>query len=197
MHPDSVAEAKWALRGRLLAARRARPVAERTEATTAWTARLEALPESAGATIVATYLATPEEPDTAVLIDLLLARGSTVLVPILRPDFDLDWAAYDPARVQAGRFGIVEPATDRLGVDAVTRADIVICPGLAADVSGRRLGRGGGSYDRVLSRVRSDALICLPLYEDEVLDEVPAHDHDQRVDVIVTPSRTIRTRRSD
>ncbi|MBA3308769.1 MAG: 5-formyltetrahydrofolate cyclo-ligase, partial [Nocardioidaceae bacterium] len=79
-----------------------------------------------------------------------------------------------------------------LGVGAIEAASLVVCPGVAGDAAGRRLGRGGGSYDRVLSRLPETALRCLLLYDAEVLPVVPTDPHDQPVDVIVTPTRTIR-----
>jgi 5-formyltetrahydrofolate cyclo-ligase len=65
----------------------------------------------------------------------------------------------------------------------------MVCPGLAADRSGGRLGRGGGSYDRALARTRARRVLLL--HDGEVLDSVPAQPHDQPVDVIVTPTRTL------
>ena len=83
----------------------------------------------------------------------------------------------------------MEPDGPRLGRAAVAAADLVVCPGLAADSHGARLGRGGGSYDRVLAR--TPARRVLLLHDAEILDSVPAQPHDQRVDVIVTPVRTV------
>ena len=115
---------------------------------------------------------------------------------MLRDDFDLDWAELsDPQDLRENRFGILEPSGPPLGVEAVLDTDAVVCPGVAADLSGHRLGRGGGSYDRVLARLGPRTLRCLLLYDDEVLADVPQHDHDQQVDAIVTPTRILRTSR--
>ncbi|MFB7599105.1 5-formyltetrahydrofolate cyclo-ligase, partial [Streptomyces sp. NPDC056160] len=79
----------------------------------------------------------------------------------------------------------------RLGPDAVTAADVVLLPGLAADSRGMRLGRGGGSYDRVLARLeRADAhpALVVLLYDREVVEHVPAEPHDRPVQAVVTPS---------
>jgi 5-formyltetrahydrofolate cyclo-ligase len=73
---------------------------------------------------------------------------------------------------------------------------VYVVPALAADAAGRRLGRGGGAYDRALARartVRPDALIVALLHDDEVVPEVPAEPHDQLVHVLVTENRVIRT----
>nr|WP_187364019.1 5-formyltetrahydrofolate cyclo-ligase [Streptomyces piniterrae] len=141
---------------------------------------------------VAAYVSIGGEPSTRALLDRLRAAGVRVLLPVLLPDNDLDWAPYEGAErlVRAGR-GLLEPAGGRLGPEAVTEADVVLLPGLAVDGRGLRLGRGGGSYDRVLARLEragADPALVVLLYDTEVLDRVPAEPHDQRVHAAVTPS---------
>ena len=60
-------------------------------------------------------------------------------------------------------------------------------PGLAADAHGRRLGRGGGWYDRARA-AHPDLETWLLLNDDELLDELPTEPHDQRVDALVLPT---------
>ncbi|MFE2063791.1 5-formyltetrahydrofolate cyclo-ligase [Streptomyces sp. NPDC059467] len=154
------------------------------------------LPELAGARTVAAYVSVGNEPGTMVLLDALLTRGVRVLLPALLPDNDLDWGAYagegSLARVQhGGKMALFEPSGERLGPDAVLSADVVLLPGLAVDARGMRLGRGGGSYDRVLARLERagahPALVVL-LYDTEVVEHVPAEEHDRPVQAVVTPS---------
>jgi 5-formyltetrahydrofolate cyclo-ligase len=64
----------------------------------------------------------------------------------------------------------------------------VLAPGLAVDRFGIRLGRGGGSYDRALARVRPDAFVAVLLYDGELLEAVPHETHDQRVSAVITPA---------
>ena len=151
-----------------------------------------ALPEIAHATQVAAFLSQDGEPGTAPLIDALGAAGIEVLIPILRDDFDLDWGLFEPGQQERGRFRLLVPTTPPLGEDAVAAAEVVICPGVAVDREGNRLGRGGGSYDRALSRCSERVLRVQLVYDDEVVDAVPAEPHDQRVDAIVTPTTTHR-----
>ncbi len=185
--------AKRELRVRLLAARSARSDDDRASATDALCTRVLELPEVESAAILACYVSNPEEPGTGPLIQSLASSRHTVLLPLLRSDFDLDWGAYEPGTpLRAGRFGISEPTAPPLGREAITNAGVVICPGLAADERGQRLGRGGGSFDRALSRVPGRVLRVVLLYDDEVLATVPTAHHDQPVDVIVTPRRTLR-----
>ncbi|WP_425329325.1 5-formyltetrahydrofolate cyclo-ligase [Streptomyces inhibens] len=151
-----------------------------------------AAPSPATPPTVAAYVSIGGEPSTRALLDRLRAAGVRVLLPVLLPDNDLDWARYEGAGrlVRAGR-GLLEPDGERLGPEAVTRADVVLLPGLAVDRRGLRLGRGGGSYDRVLARLEragARASLVVLLYDAEVLDEVPAEPHDRHVHAAVTPS---------
>ncbi|MFF5498095.1 5-formyltetrahydrofolate cyclo-ligase [Streptomyces aquilus] len=169
---------------------------------TALAERALELPELARARTVAAYVSVGSEPGTLALLDALRARGVHVLLPALLPDNDLDWGAYagegSLARIRhGGKMALFEPAGDRLGPDAVTAADVVLLPGLAVDARGMRLGRGGGSYDRVLARLERagahPALVVL-LYDSEVVERVPEEAHDRPVDAVVTPSGVRRFR---
>ena len=112
-----------------------------------------------------------------------------MILPVLLPDFDLDWAVYaGPTSLVRARGGLLEPAGERLGVDAIATADVVLAPGLAVDRTGMRIGRGGGCYDRALGRVPVGTFVCCLLYDDEVLEQVPADAHDRRVGAVATPS---------
>jgi 5-formyltetrahydrofolate cyclo-ligase len=147
------------------------------------------------ASTVAAFVSQDGEPGTGPLIEALHARDVSVMLPILREDFDLEWGTYEPGAQQPGRFGLLVPTTRPLGVDAIARADVVVCPGVAVDPSGNRLGRGGGSYDRALARCADSVLRVQLVYDDEVLAEVPTDPHDQPVHVVVTPTATIRVSR--
>jgi len=189
---DEIAAAKLRLRNEVLSRRRARPVEELQAAAEALADHVLALPELAGAATVAAYVSQQGEPGTGPLLARLLARGTTVLLPVLLDDFDLDWAPYDGGRLVSARFGIVVPVTQPLGPEAIADARVVICPGVAVDGHGRRLGRGGGSYDRALARRRLETLTVQLAYDDEVVEHVPNDAHDVVVDVIVTPTGLTR-----
>lgn len=193
MQLDPVAAAKTAVRDQVLTARRRRSLAEIGEASAALATRLLDTPEVRRAATVACYVSVSTEPGTGPLLDALQARGRRVILPVLQRDGDLDWAAYTgpDALVAAGR-GLLEPAGPRLGPDAVATADVLLCPAVAVDRAGMRLGRGGGSYDRALSRVPVGTFVCALLYDGELLDAVPADDHDRRVGAVATPSGVTR-----
>lgn len=181
--------AKVALRDQVLAARRRRPLDESVQVAEALADRLLAWEPVLRAAVVAAYVSVGREPGTGRLLDSLAARGARVLLPVLLPDNDLDWAVYSGATSLApAARGLLEPSGPRLGVDAVSRADVVLVPGLAVSADGLRLGRGGGSYDRVLARVPVDVPSVVLLHDDEVDRDVPAEPHDRPVTHVATPS---------
>lgn len=190
---DETGLRKIALRDQLLTARGHRSLVEVGEAAWEIADRLLDDPEVRRAATVAAYVSIGTEPGTGPLLDRLVTAGKRVLLPVLLPGNDLDWAAYTgpDTLLPAGR-GLLEPLGPRLGPDAVATADVVLTPGLAVARDGMRLGRGGGSYDRALGRVPVGTLVCTLLYDGELLDTVPSAPHDRRVTAVVTPSGLTR-----
>lgn len=178
-------ETKRDLRIHRLAARRAIPAAQREEQDSGVRDCLRILINERKPATVAAYVPMSGEPGGPTLADFLRPLVDRLLLPVLRKDFDLDWAVYTGILEPASR-GLVEPDGPRLGVEAIAEADIVIAPGLAIARDGSRLGRGGGSYDRALARVRPHALVVTLLYEGELADRLPAEIHDQKVGGVVT-----------
>jgi len=189
---DALGEAKAALRARVLARRRGLAEDERAAAGRQLRDAVLGLPELQMAGTVAAYVAIGTEPATQGLIFALWKRGTYVLLPVLLPGGDLDWATYEgPDSLAPGRRGLLEPGGDRRGVAAICSADLVVVPAVAVDRAGRRLGRGGGSYDRALARVGPAILTVALLYDGELVDEVPAGEHDQHVRAAATPGQGI------
>jgi len=185
--------AKVAIRDQLLADRRRRPLAEVVAAARAIADHLLTTPEVRRAATVAAYVSLDGEPGTGPLLDALRAAGKRVVLPVLLPDGDLDWAPYDgPDGLVPASRGLLEPAGPRLGPDAVGTADAVLVPGLAVDAAGVRLGRGGGSYDRALGRVPVGTFTCVLLYDGEVGVPVPVEAHDRAVGWAATPAGVVR-----
>ncbi|HYB46153.1 MAG TPA: 5-formyltetrahydrofolate cyclo-ligase, partial [Streptosporangiaceae bacterium] len=150
------------------------------------------LPALQMAGTVAAYYSVGTEPDTRALVYALWKRGTYVLLPLLCPDGDLDWASYEgPDSLVPGPHGLAEPAEPPRGADAVARADAVLAPALAVDQAGNRLGRGGGSYDRALARVGPLIPVIALLYDAELLGHVPAEPHDTPVRAAVRPASGI------
>jgi 5-formyltetrahydrofolate cyclo-ligase len=128
---------------------------------------------------VAGYLPLRTEPGSVQLLDGLRTLGMEVLVPVLLPDRDLDWANWHAASEQVGV---------TCGVAAIARVDAVLAPALAVAADGTRLGRGGGSYDRALARVAPSTPVAALLHDGELVQHLPRADWDRRVTAVVTPA---------
>lgn len=189
--------AKRDARVELLARRRSLPAATRAAAAGRVQAELVALVRRLRPHRMTAYVPVGSEPGGADLPEVLraaLPADAELLLPVLLADLDLDWATYTgpDALIAAGR-GIREPVGARLGVTAVAHAELVVVPALAVDRHGRRLGRGGGSYDRALARVPEAAVTVVPLHDGELVEALPAEPHDRRVRAVVTPADGVRT----
>jgi 5-formyltetrahydrofolate cyclo-ligase len=176
-------EAKARLRAQLRERRAARTDAERAAEAARLAGHAGALP----AGTIAAFVGTRTEPPTLPLLDALRAVGRRVLLPVLREDMDLDWAPFEAANaLRPARLGLLEPTAASLGLGGVEAAGLVLAPALAVDRDGRRLGQGGGSYDRALAR--SAAPVVAVVFDEEVLDEsIPVEPHDRRVAGALTP----------
>ena len=184
--PAGLAQRKAALRRRILAARTGLSEEQRAEAGRLIRDTVLSLPEAQMAGTVAAYYSVATEPPSRSLVYALWKRGSYVLLPVLRPDGDLDWASFEgPDSVAEARYGLLEPAGPTGA--AITSADLVIVPALAADRRGYRLGRGRGCYDRALTRVGPMIPTVVLLYDAELLDDLPAGPLDQRVRMAARP----------
>lgn len=149
------------------------------------------LPEFDSARVVLAYAAMPEELDPAPAVAALRERGITIAYPRVEAPGVLGLHRVDDeGDLVEGMFGIREPAehAPQVGRGAV---DVVIVPGVAFDESGMRLGYGGGYYDRLLPTLPPHALHVGYAYDEQVVDELPAEEHDVHMDLVVTPTRVI------
>ena len=168
-------------------------------------AELEAMPAFHDAACVLVYMALPDEVQTAPLLERWAGRKRLVIPRVAGEDLEL--CEYDPARLQTGYRGILEPAPDALPV-CPDEIDLAVVPGTAfsqgqnvwrlgrgseeqSDAGGLggtppnqtntktvwRLGRGKGFYDRLLPRLRCPAVGIC--YPFRVLPEIPTDPWDQ------------------
>jgi 5-formyltetrahydrofolate cyclo-ligase len=185
--------AKRAVRRTVLGIRDAIPPAERERLAGPITARFLDLPEVVSARSVMAFSSFGSEVPTIGVIDGLLARGVLVLLPAI-VDGELEARRYEPGgEMTPTSFGALEPVGDAIDPTVI---DVVCTPAVAFDRSGNRVGYGGGFYDRFLPRTRPDTVRAGLAFERQVVDEeLPLGRSDQRVDVVVTESETIRCRR--
>jgi len=191
---DALRETKRALRERVLAERDRAPPAFRAAASAAIGTSIAARGDFCAAKTVLLTLSFGSEWDTLPLLLTALEQGKTVVLP--RVDATARTLELcrltEPSRdVVPGYRGIPEPNA-RCALIGVEAIDWVLVPGVAFDAAGRRLGYGGGYYDRLLPALRSDASRIAGAFELQLVDRVPAAPHDAPVQRIVTESRTLR-----
>lgn len=135
-----------------------------------------------------------DEPDIWPAIYRVIRGGCTVTLP----SFDKSSGSYlarvvrDPDRdVKLGHHGIREPKNS-LPEFPLNLLDLVLVPGVAFDMKGRRLGRGAGYYDRILENV--PGFTCGIAFDEQISGELPVEPHDVLVDCILTPTRLLLSR---
>ncbi len=148
--------------------------------------------KSGSAMKVAGYYPIKDEIDCIGLLNALRARSAEIALPRMRgKDEALDFHKWDNStELQEGEFGVMEP----LESDERVVPDLVILPLIAFDLRGGRLGYGGGYYDRTLSVLRNkgDVIAVGAGFDEQEIEEVPRGDHDQHLDVVLTPTRFIK-----
>ncbi|HYE62103.1 MAG TPA: 5-formyltetrahydrofolate cyclo-ligase [Phycisphaerales bacterium] len=156
-------------------------------------ARLSGLVEQAGARAVMFFFPTAGEVDVGPAAVECLGRGVRVCLP------RAEWATGGmSARVvtvwgenlSLTRHGLREPAESAPPVD-LADLDLIVVPGLGFDAAGGRLGRGGGFYDRFLSRPQVRAWKVAVGLDEQVVASVPRDAWDVGMDALVTPTRTL------
>lgn len=180
---------KSALRRTALAARRGLSRSERMHASEEAVRRLVGLPELQRPRTVLLYAAAGDEADPAQALPVLHERGARTLFPRVR-NTDLELvAARELATLVLGYRGIREPVGPRIDPAVV---DIAVVPGVAFDVTGGRLGQGGGHYDRLLPSLPDSCLVVGFCFSCQIVPRVPRLAHDQPVDVVITERATYR-----
>lgn len=133
---------------------------------------------------VATFAALPDEPAILSLTTTLPDRRW--VLPVVIGD-DLEFRAIsDPhLDLQAGAFGILEPQSS-CPVVRTEEIDLFLCPGMAFDQTGARLGRGRGFYDRLLACAREGTSLWGITLSQRVKAAVPREPHDLAMHAVLT-----------
>ena len=179
---------KRALRAELRERRRIRTATERERAGEQITQHLIDLTSDVGSRSIAAYLSTPEEPGTREFLHWACENNIRVLLPVSRADGLLDWAPYDGDDEDEDLLGMPTPTSELLGPIAINSVDLIIVPAASVDRTGMRLGWGRGYFDKTLGSMENCPPVYAVIFDDELVDSVPAERHDQRVDGVVTPS---------
>lgn len=184
---------KRALRLRMSERRRATSSAECARAGVAASREIVATPEFRSARRVALYTPLPGEVDTKPLFTAARTGGKQLCAPRCQAPDRLDFAVLESwAELRPAAFGVREPPPSA-PIVALEPGDLVIVPGVAFDRQGRRLGRGGGYYDRAFPPGRAAAPRLFGLgFSFQVVAEVPSACHDRRMDAVCTEAGLLR-----
>lgn len=132
-----------------------------------------------------------QELDPRPLMQVLAEKGMRLCLPVIGlPGEALIFRAYKPGEpLIPGQWGIGAPQT---GKEELV-PDLLLCPLLAFDRAGRRLGYGGGYYDITLKNLREKKSIQAfgLAYAVQEVEEVPVGQFDQKLDAIVTEKEVI------
>ena len=185
---------KRALRDAVLASREALDADWRAHASQAIATRIASLDGFSNARVLLLTLPFRGEWNAMLVVERALAAGKIVAAPRVDPSARMlrAYRIVDVERdIAPGYRGIPEPRIDcpEVGLD---RVDWVLVPGVAFDAAGRRLGYGGGYYDRLLPFVAATASHVAGAFEMQLVDVVPTAPHDIGVDFVVTEQRTLR-----
>ena len=182
---------KKALRREFLSKRAAVSQAERDRISHELITKFMATEIYRRAQVIMAYASTPDELQLNELFAACFAEGKTLAIPLIVgkgvmqaveiPNLDA---------LEVGEFNILTVKRELRKIIAPAQIDCVIVPGLAFDVSGGRLGMGGGFYDRFLPLAVNAVKIALA-YDFQLVDSLTLESHDSKVDFVLT-LKTIR-----
>ena len=191
---EMLKDAKKEMRKHYLAERRNLDMESRMAADSAICAKLKALPELETTECIAGYVSDGTEVDLHAFLLECRKADKKIFLPRYSAS---SGAAYEMVEINdlslnlvPGKYGLMEPEQK---LPAATAGQINkmlwLVPGVAFDNTGARLGRGKGIYDRLLSN--SNGLSIGVFYQCQEADKIPAGEHDQSLDMIITEEMII------
>lgn len=140
------------------------------------------------ATNIMSYVSFNNEVNTHKFIKKAIEDGKKISVPYIdsKNKIMMPCLIDDISELVPGYFGILSPDPNNLKIIDEKSIDLVIVPGAVFDISGYRIGYGGGYYDKFLPLLRKDALSVGLAFSFQVIDKVPFEKYDIPVDFIIT-----------
>jgi 5-formyltetrahydrofolate cyclo-ligase len=149
--------------------------------------KLEDLPVYKEAKVLMFYWALPGEVETERLMRKAKEEKKTVTLPVV-----IDKGMMQPyefgssSELVTGAFGAREPDSRLCRKIEAERLDAVIVPGVAFDMSGRRLGRGKGYYDTFLQRLKAKTVTIGLAFDHQIVEDLPFDPlQDRKVDHVI------------
>jgi len=131
--------------------------------------------------VVCTYIPFGKEPDILIYIN----NASTLCTTFIDNNYKIKISILEEPLVK-NKFGVLQPKK----LNEINEVDIFLIPGLAFDLNGTRLGRGGGVYDKLLADY-SDSYFIGVSYDEYIFENLPIENHDIKMNALITPSRFI------
>lgn len=154
------------------------------------------------------YVSMPDEVQTKEIFRAGLQQGKTLASPIVQRDNKMLLLSVlseahvkellsEAANIESrnwikAKFGIMEPREETIQPISLSEIEFIVVPGVAFDRRGKRLGLGGGYYDRLLEKTKDTALAVALAFDFQIISTIPTQDHDQEVDMIITDSEIIK-----
>ena len=156
----------------------------RKEADRKITESILKLEEYQSAGCVFCYVSTGKEMDTFSVLQDILQSGKRLGVPKCMEKGIMNvYEIHSLQELHPGAYGILEPKEDPERLIQPGAIDFALIPCISCDRSGRRLGHGGGYYDRYLEKTHCvKAVLCR---EELLVDEIPVEEHDLRMDLVI------------
>lgn len=185
-----ISEEKKNLRRQMKEQRRALTPKERSMRSEEVCKRAMSLPAYNQSENVYCFISLPDELDTTVFIRESLKLGKCVFVPKVIGEQMVFRAIHSESDLEPGCMGISEPKKSCPEPDETQKHGFVLAPGLAFDAKKRRIGYGGGFYDKYFANDRKNYFLAAVGYDFQMVPEIPAEAHDLEMDCIVTEGRT-------
>ncbi|MCM2358916.1 MAG: 5-formyltetrahydrofolate cyclo-ligase [Geobacteraceae bacterium] len=149
--------------------------------------------EFAGARVLALYAPIHNEVDTSEVFAAALTALKTVLFPAVSGEGLVFRRVSTRDGLRKGAFGIPEPVAS-CEVYEPGEADIIVIPGVAFDMKGKRIGYGKGYYDKALHSLEGGGKLVGLCYDFQLVDDITDEPHDVKMDLLITEKRVIRPR---
>ena len=180
---------KRPIRSRFLVERKSLPVADCVSLSAEIQQRFLQSGQFRDAGCLALYSAIHNEVSTDAVARRALQLGKTLVYPRVGEQHLEFFQVLDLGDLAVGAFGVLEPrGTKPLPIAGI---DLIVVPGIVFDQFGHRLGYGRGFYDRALAACRPDCLKVGFAYDAQLVEKLPAAQHDKTLSVLVTESRTL------
>jgi len=151
--------------------------------------KLFALQAFKRAKVIMFYVSKDGEVETGQMMEKAQKKGKEIVIPHINRktkkmlacqfrnrDEDLSKGPYGILQLRDGYKKAVRPES----------IDMIIVPGIAFSRDGRRLGRGGGYFDRFLGHVRKNTLKVGLAFDFQIIEDIPFLSHDKPVDLVIS-----------